>query len=190
MAAMSASDQGGKDTRGRRIRAITLLATLGLLLAACDAGGSSSASASPTPFASQATATIPGASGPTPTTVPGSVAQAGSIDICNPNQAPLIAASVPAEVPQYTNGQLRLAQPVGSGNLEIGYCTTDSVSVVGAFYVQALPGKGWQNIQTFHNLSTQNIIATRGSSETLTITASPDTLVSGDTNLLIIVKGL
>ena len=178
---------------GARLSVVGLFVALGVLLAACASGGSSSAAtATPTIPAGQATATLASATG-TPaflaTATSGSVAQSGSLDICHPATPTPVTASVPPEIPPYPNGQLSLAES-SDGNAEFGYCVSDSVSVVTAFYTGGLPGKGWQNIQTFANLSTENIIATRGATESLTITISPDTLQTGKTDLLVIVKGL
>jgi hypothetical protein len=190
---MARADRTWRGAHMARLRAAGLLLALGLALVACDAGGSSSsATATSTVPAGQATVTPTSASGTpasSPTTSPGSVAQSGSLDICHPATPTPVTASIPQEVPPYPNGRLLLAQANGS-DAEFGYCATDSVSVVTAFYTQGLPGKGWKNIQTFSNLSTVNIIATRGANESLTITISPDTLQAGNTDLLIIVKGL
>lgn len=71
---------------------------------------------------------------------------------------------------------------------EFGYCIHDTVSAVANYYARSLPGKGWSDVQTYINLATENITATRGN-ETLTITVSPDTLQSGNTDLLIILQG-
>ncbi len=179
--------------RGGRLRAAALLVALGVSLAACGSGASSSATtATPTLPGGQATATLSSAtSAPrsSPTATPGSVAQSGSLDICEPVTPTPVSISVLPEIPAYPNGRLLLAESK-DGNAEYGYCATDPVSTVAAFYTQALPGKDWQNIQTFTNLSTKNIIATRGANESVTITISPDTLRAGNTDLLIIVQGL
>ena len=45
------------------------------------------------------------------------------------------------------------------------------------------------DLKTFMNLGTENVTATRGASETVTITVSPDTLQQGNTDLLIILQG-
>ncbi|HEY7974130.1 MAG TPA: hypothetical protein VID72_02210 [Ktedonobacterales bacterium] len=191
--AIARRSSAGRGASVRWPRTVGLLVALSLLLAACDVGGASGANSTPTLPAGQATATLPGVSGtatPSPTPLSGGAAQAGATEICVPSAPLPISISVPAEIPPYPNGQLRLASAVGSNNADFGYCTPDSVSVVAAFYTQALPGKGWQNIQTFVNLGTENIIGTRGSGESVTITISPDSLQSSATDLLIIVKGL
>jgi hypothetical protein len=178
--------------RGGRLRAVGLIVALGLALAACGSGDTSSAP-TPTVPAGQATATlsvVTGTPGPSPTPLPGGAAQAGVQDICSPSSPLPVTTSVPAEIPAYANGKLQLATQIGSDSAEFGYCTRDTVSAVAAFYTQGLAGKGWQNIQTFDNLSTVNIIGTRGDSENVTITIAPDVKLPGNTDLLIIVKGL
>lgn len=176
-----------------RLSAAGLFLVLGLLLAACSSGGSSGANtATPTIPIGQATATLASATNApssSPTASPGSVAQSGSLDICKPVTPTPVSISVLPEIPPYPNGRLLLAESK-DGNAEYGFCASDPVSAVATFYTQALPGKGWQNIQTFTNLSTKNIIATRGANESVTITISPDTLQAGNTDLLIIVQGL
>lgn len=181
-----------RGARGGRLRAAGLIVALGLALAACGSGDTSSASVKPTVQVAveTATATVSGTPAPTPTPLPGGAAQAGVQDICSPSSPLPVTTSVPAELPPYPTGHLQLATKIGSDSAEFGYCTPDSVNAVAMFYTQGLPGKGWQGLQTFNNLSTVNIIGTRGSNESVTITIAPDVKMPGNTDLLIIVKGL
>ncbi|HEU0026659.1 MAG TPA: hypothetical protein VFQ25_06040 [Ktedonobacterales bacterium] len=181
-----------RGPRGGRLRAAGLIVALGLALVACSSGDTSSAATPTATTAGQATATlsVSGTPSPSPTPLPGGAAQAGVQDICSPSSPLPVTTSVPAEIPAYANGRLQLATQIGSDSAEFGYCTSDTVSAVATFYTQGLSGKGWQNIQTFDNLSTVNIIGTRGDSENVTITIAPDAKLAGNTDLLIIVKGL
>lgn len=177
-----------------RLRAVGLLLAFGFLLAACDSGGSTSANAAPTPTLplAQSTTTAPAGSGtgtasPSPTAA--GVAGSGSLDICQPVTPTPVQISVPSEIPVYQSGQIKLAEAnTATNTYEFGFCIPDTVSAVGTFYAQALPGKGWGALKTFTNLGTENITATRASSETVTITVSPDTLQQGNTDLLIILQ--
>ncbi len=184
--------RAGGASCGARLRAAGLLVALGVLLVACASSGPSSATAgTPTTPTGLVTGTPTNDSGsPTPTLSPGSVAQSGSLDICQPVTPTPVQIGVPAEIPVYQGGQLKLAEANSATNTaEFGFCISGTVSAVGTFYTQALPGKGWGAIKTYSNLGTENITATRGSSEMLTITISPDTLQSGNTDLLIILQG-
>src|SRR6185312_10865338 len=155
--------------RGRRQALVCLLAlSFAALLAACAPAAPSVTSAT-TPAvtstsAPPATPTFGGPPTPTATALPGGGNLAGATDICTSQIS--VATTLPAEIPAY-NGQLRLAQ-TNNGDAEFGYCTGDSVDTITSFYTAQLPGKGWQNIQTFTNNATRNIIATRGN-ENLTI---------------------
>src|SRR5579859_3451435 len=196
MARRMVAQSGGASSgaHGVRLRATGLFVALGLLLAACGSGGSSSAAtATSTIPAGQATATLASATttpATNPTATPASVAQSGSLDICQPVTPTPVQISVPAEIPVYQSGQIKLAEANTTTNTsEFGFCIPDSVSAVASFYTHALPGKGWDNLNTFINLGTENVTATRGSSETVTITISPDTLQQGNTDLLIILQG-
>lgn len=173
--------------------ALTLcLAALCLTLAAC-AGSSGAQMATPpaggpsadaTISAPAATTTPGGPATPTITPLPGSANLAGATDICT---SPIsVSTQLPAEIPAF-DGQLRLAQSSG-GNSEFGYCSSASVQSIAAFFNTQLPGKGWQNIQTFTNNASRNLIATRGA-ENLTITISPDVVQTGNADLLIILTG-
>jgi len=185
------------ESVARRRRAQTRMATLALsvclglslTLSACAA---SSSAQSGTPTTGVATATSAPAATPTPggpatptiTPLPGSANLAGATDICT--SAISVSTQPPAEIPAF-DGQLRLAQSSG-GASEFGYCSSSSVQSIAAYFTAQLPGKGWQNIQTFTNDTTRNIIATRGG-ESLTITVSPDVVQTGNADLLIIVVG-
>lgn len=168
-----------------RYLAFTCALTVGLSLslAACDSTTSVKTTAKATTTALVTTPTT-SAAGPTATPLPGSGNLVGATDICT--AAVSVSTQLPADIPPY-NAQLRLAQS-NNGNSEFGYCASASVDTIASFYAAQLPGKGWQNIQTFHNNATRNIIATRGS-ENLTITVSPDVLQQGNADLLIIVQG-
>lgn len=174
---------------GRRWLLVCLL-TVGLsaALSACATAASSASTATPAPATTSAPAATPTLGGPptpTITPLPGSNNLAGATDICT---SPIsVTTTLPAEIPPY-NGQLRLAE-TNNGAAEFGYCVGASVDTITAYYVAQLPGKGWQNIQTFTNDSTRNIIATRGS-ENLTITVSPDVVQVGNADLLIILTGM
>ncbi|HZC05813.1 MAG TPA: hypothetical protein VE338_09240 [Ktedonobacterales bacterium] len=182
---------GARVTERNRRRRQTFVGLLALgvcaLLAGCAAGSPSVAQTTPVAtvtIAPPATPTPGGPPTPTITPLPGSANLAGATDICT---SPItVSTSLPPEIPPY-NGQLRLAQTSG-GDAEFGYCSTDSVAAITSFYATQLPGKGWQNIQTFVNNATRNIIATRGG-ENLTITVSPDVVRTGSADLLIIVTG-
>jgi hypothetical protein len=174
--------------RERRWLAVSLLTLgLGATLAACGEAGASATQ--PTPIstgisAPSATPTAGGPPTPTLTPLPGAANLAGATDICT---APIsVATALLPEIPAY-DGQLRLAQ-ASNGNAEYGYCVSATVDAVTAFYAAQLPAKGWQNIQTFTNSASRNIIATRGS-EHLTITVSPDVVQTSNADLLIIVNG-
>ncbi len=176
---------------GRRGRALICLLALGfsVTLAGCDTGAHSAAQAKTPTLATPTLAPPPtptpgGAPTPTITPLPGSGNLAGATDICT--SAISVSTTLPPEVPAYS-GQLRLAETSGS-NAEFGYCTSDNVDTIANFYKAQLPGKGWQQIQTFTNNATRNIIATRGS-ENLTITISPDVVQTGSSDLLIILTG-
>jgi hypothetical protein len=177
-------------SHGRRAATgASLTLALALLLAACASGPTGGRSATPT-LPSEASATLAAGTSsgkPTPSPTPAGVAGSGSLDICQPVTPTPITISVPAEIPIYGSGQIKLAEADGPTS-EFGYCIHDTVSAVGNFYAKALPGKGWSNVQVYVNLATENITATRGS-ETLTITVSPDTLQPGNTDLLIILQG-
>jgi hypothetical protein len=181
-----------RDTMNRGVVAGTL--ALALLLGACASGGSSSANTptvTPPPSQAQATSTATTGSGsnaPTPSPTSG-LAGSGSLDICQPVTPTPVQINVPAEIPIYQSGQLKLAEANSPTNTsEFGFCIPDTVSAIGSFYTQALPGKGWSSVKTFENLGTENITATRGS-ESVTITVSPDTLQQGNSDLLIILQG-
>ncbi len=184
---------GGGLRAGRSLALGSLLA-LGLMMAACGSGGSSSAATTTTPTLpiSQSTGTVlttPGSGAPLPSPTSAGVAGSGSLDICQPVTPTPVQISVPTEIPIYQSGQIKLAEAnPATSTSEFGFCIPDTVSAVASFYTQALPGKGWANLKTFVNLGTENITATRGPSETVTITVSPDTLQSGDTDLLIIMQ--
>ncbi len=173
-------------TRGRRWAALILLALgLGATLAAC--GEAATSATRPMPTSTSAPAATPTTGGPpmpTFTPLPGAANLAGATDICT---SPIsVSAALLPEIPAY-DGQLRLAQ-ASNGNVEYGYCASASVDAITSFFTAQLPGKGWQDIQTFTNNTSRNIIATRGG-ERLTITVSPDVVQTGDTDLLIIVNG-
>ena len=174
--------------RERRWLAITLLTLgLGATLAACGESATSATQPTPTVTGVSAPAASPTAGGPptpTITPLPGSANLSGATDICT---SPIsVSTTLLPEIPPY-NGQLRLAE-TSNGNAEYGYCASASVDTITSFYVAQLPGKGWQNIQTFTNSASRNIIATRGS-EHLTITVSPDVVQTSNADLLIIVNG-
>ncbi|HEX9035871.1 MAG TPA: hypothetical protein VF808_02675 [Ktedonobacterales bacterium] len=165
-----------------------------ILAAALGLGGctSGSASATSTPTATlpsaQATATTPGGSSTTSATpTSAGIAGSGSLDICQPVTPTPIQISVPPEIPVYSGSQIKLAEANNSGVSEFGFCIAGSVNSVAAYYQQALPSKGWTNLQTYTNLGTVNITAGRAS-EAVTITISPDTLQRGNTDLLIILQ--
>lgn len=182
---MRARDRRQPQGRHRLVGALLALG-IGATVAACAGGGSGGAQAGAAPTATVAPANTPTPGGPptpTSTPLPGAANLSGETDICT---APIsVTTTLLPEIPAY-NGQLRLAQS-NNGNYEYGYCVSASVDTVAAFYIAQLPGKGWQNVQKFTNGSARNIIATRGG-ERLTITASPDTLQSGDVDLLVIVN--
>lgn len=177
------------ERKARRRQASIALVSLGLcaLFTGCASSATGSVSATPSATATSApvaTVTPGGPPTPTVTPLPGSANLAGATDICTTPVS--VSTTLPPEIPPY-NGQLRLAQASG-GAAEFGYCTADSVAAITAYYVSQLPGKGWQNIQTFDNNATRNIIATRGS-ENLTVTVSPDVVQTGSADLLIIETG-
>ena len=179
-----------RSARAQRRGAACALLALGLLLAACASGGPTGASSATPTLPAEPTATLASGTGsgtPTPSPTPAGVAGSGSLDICQPVTPTPIQISVPAEIPVYPSGQIKLAEADGTTS-EFGYCIPDTVSAVATFYVKALPGKGWSAVKTYVNLATENITATRGN-ETLTITISPDTLQRGNTDLLIILQG-
>jgi hypothetical protein len=184
---MRAHAWGAAGRRGWAL--LCLLALVGCVtLVGCDTG-STNAKHSATPAATATDAPPPtptqgGPPTPTITPLPGAGNLAGATDICT---SPIsVSTALPSEIPPY-NGQLRLAETSGS-NAEFGYCTSDNVDTVASFYKAQLPGKGWQNIQTFTNNATRNLIATRGA-ENLTITVSPDVVETGSSDLLIILTG-
>lgn len=179
-----------RPSRGRRGRALLCALALGacVTLVGCDTGSTNAArSATPAATATDAPPPTPTQGGPptpTITPLPGAGNLAGATDICT---SPIsVSTTLPPEIPPYT-GQLRLAETSGS-NAEFGYCTSDNVDTVANFYKAQLPGKGWQDIQTFTNNATRNLIATRGG-ENLTITVSPDVVETGSSDLLIILTG-
>ncbi len=180
----------GKPQLRERRGAMMGLIIVGLCatLTACAAGSTSASTATPiatVTLAPPATLTPGGPPTPTITPLPGSANLAGATDICT---SPIsVSTTLPPEIPPY-NGQLRLAE-TNKGDAEFGYCASDSVDAITSFYTAQLPGKGWQNIQTFTNNATRNLIATRGS-ERLTITVSPDVVQTGNADLLIIVNGV
>lgn len=177
----------------RGVASLALGLALGIGLAACapTGGASPSATSGQTVGQGALTPTAPGvastsgASSATVTPLPGAANLAGATDICT--SAVAVSAQLPADVPPY-HGDLRLGQ-TNNGDGVFGYCVTDSVAVVAAFYNAQLPGKGWSGIQTFTNDATRNLIATHGS-QSLTITVSPDVVQTGHSDLLIIVKGM
>ena len=174
---------------GWRRGAAGALLALALLLAGCASGGTTSQTAGTPTLPSEPTATLASPAGAgTPSPTPAGVAGSGSLDICQPVTPTPIQIGVPSEIPVYPGGQIKLAEANGPTS-EFGYCITGSVSAVGTFYAQALPGKGWSDIKTFINLATENIIAThQNPNESLTITVSPDTLQQGNVDLLIILQ--
>ncbi|HET9110754.1 MAG TPA: hypothetical protein VFN78_08015 [Ktedonobacterales bacterium] len=177
-----------KRTARRRQASVALFA-LGICALLVGCAPSSTVSTQTTPNATAtsappATLTPGGPATPTVTPLPGSANLAGATDICTTPVS--VSTTLPPEIPPYT-GQLRLAQTSG-GAAEFGYCSSDNVATITSFYVAQLPGKGWQNIQTFENNATRNIIATRGS-ENLTVTVSPDVVQTGSADLLIIETG-
>lgn len=174
--------------RGRWLALLLLALGLGATMAACGETGASATQPTPTSTnasAPAATSTAGGQPTPTFTPLPGAANLAGATDICT---SPIsVSTALLPEIPAY-DGQLRLAQ-VSNGNAEYGYCASASVDAIASFYVAQLPGKGWQNIQTFTNSASRNIIATRGDAEHLTITVSPDVVQTSNADLLIIVNG-
>jgi hypothetical protein len=175
--------------RGLRSSAAGALLALTLLLAGCASGGTGSAKTATPTMPAEPTATLANPTGAgTPTPTAAGVAGSGSLDICQPVTPTPIQISVPPEIPVYQGAQIKLAEANGPTS-EFGYCITGSVSAVASFYTQALPGKGWGNIENFVNLNTENIIASRQSpDQSLTITVSPDTLQPGNVDLLIILQ--
>lgn len=181
------------EARARGAATVKRMFTLGALalglcagLAACDSAATTAPPAAlATSTASMATTPTPGGPPtPTGTPLPGAANLSGATDICT---SPVnVSTTLPAEIPPYS-GQLRLAQ-TSNGASVFGYCASASVDAIASFYTTNLPGKGWQNLQTFSNNATRNIIATRGG-ENLTITVSPDVVQHGNTDLLIIVNG-
>ena len=113
---------------------------------AAPAAHLSAATATATVPAGQATATLASATdtpASNPTATPASVAQSGSLDICQPVTPTPVQISVPAEIPVYQSGQIKLAEANTVTNTsEFGFCIPDTVSAVASFYAQALPG-GW-----------------------------------------------
>lgn len=174
--------------RRRHWLAISLLILgMGATLAACGEAATSAQQPAATATSAQQPATATTVSGspmPTMTPLPGSANLAGATDICTSPVS--VSTALLPEIPAYT-GQLRLAE-ASNGNAVYGYCANASVDAITAFYTAQLPGKGWQNIQTFTNNTSRNIIATRGS-EHLTITVSPDVVQTNNADLLIIVNG-
>jgi len=161
--------------------------TLGVsaALVACDEAATTAQQPLPTSTsAPAATPTVGGPPTPTITPLPGAANLAGATDICTSPVS--VSTTLLPEIPAYS-GQLRLAE-ASNGNAEYGYCASASVDAITSFYTSQLPGKGWQDIQTFTNGSARNIIASRGS-ERLTITVSPDVVQTSNADLLIIVNG-
>ncbi len=176
-----------RKTRRRQVSATLVALGACALLVGCASGSTGSARGTPSATATSAPPATPTPGGPptpTVTPLPGSANLAGATDICT--TAISVSTTLPPEIPPYS-GQLRLAQSSG-GAAEFGYCSTDSVATIAAYYSAQLPAKGWQNIQTFVNGGTRNIIATRGG-ENLTVTVSPDVVQTGSADLLIIETG-
>lgn len=169
---------------------LALVAASALLLAAC-AGGSGSAGGAPTATGSggstTANGTPPGGAGATPTTnavtTPG--AQAGALDVCS--QTPDVKAQLPATIPAYPGAQLRFGRS-SSGNGFFGLCSSGSVSAISQFYVAQLGNKGWQQVQSTANGSSEQVSGKTGSG-TVIITIQPDPQIRGQTEIIILAGG-
>lgn len=163
-----------------------------LLLAACS--GDSSARAASTPTTAPAGATPTGALGtpdvqrtPSFTPVSGGAGVAGpSGDVCQ--QPAHVAAALPASIPPYPGGDMRLAEQA-QGIAFFGLCTADSPPAVAQFYAAQLPAKGWGQLQASAIDSTQILTAARGNAH-VDVTIQPDPLVAGKTQIVIQATGL
>lgn len=163
------------------------------LLAACSAG--TPAGASTTPSVPQGSATTgagqrsPGAQG-TPilviTPVDGGAIAGPSGDVCH--QQPHVAAALPASIPMYPNGELRLADQ-SQGVALFGLCSADSPTAVAQFYAAQLQVKGWDQIQTNAIDSTQIVTAAQGSAHVV-VTIQPDPLAAGKAQIVIQATGM
>lgn len=166
-----------------------------LLLAACT-GDSSARTSAGTPAAARGSATPGGGQGTpgaqrTPvigvTPVDGGVGVAGpSGDVCQ--QPAHVAAALPASIPAYPNGDLRLAEQA-QGVAFFGVCAADGPATVAQFYAAQLPAKGWGQLQSSAIDSTQILTAAQGDAHVV-VTIQPDPLVAGKTQIVIQATGV
>lgn len=185
----------GRPGRGRWAAGATAAAfCVALLLAACS--GDSSARTAATP-ATAAVGATPGGAGGTPgaqrtpslgiTPVSGGAGVAGpSGDVCQ--QPAHVAAALPASIPPYPGGDVRLAEQA-QGIAFFGLCTADSPPAVAQFYAAQLPAKGWGQLQASAIDSTQILTAAQGNAHVV-VTIQPDPLVAGKTQIVIQATGV
>ena len=166
---------------------VALALGLALTLAACAGEPSQTAQQSPTAtgapgvLATTSSATATTSTTATATPISGKGAQFGAQDICS--QPTRVSAQPPATIPAYPGAELHASQADGPNGF-YGYCTSASVDAIAQFYVQQLPGKGWQSVKTNTIANVQQVTATLDSTH-LTVTVEPDSINAGEADILI-----
>jgi hypothetical protein len=198
MGAQAAVRRGWVGRHAVRLAGIAIGVCLCLGLAACmssPSSGQSTPTATATTGASVASSPTATQSGPSPTPLGNGTPSAaqGAADVCMATPGPGTNASLPTNIPAYPNSQLHYGQ-LGGGNGVFGLCTRDNVDVVANFYVAQLPHDGWQQVTNTTIATSRQLTACMNCSassgqENLTVTASPDGSIAGETQILIILSG-
>lgn len=179
----------GMDTA--TITTVATIAVCGLcILGGCATSGSASAVTSgrsaSTPPPLTGTVNPGGPNLPLPTAAPQVAAtatagtartQAGATDVCA--EPVSITAQPPEFLPAYPGAHLHLTE-TNAGDGFYGYCASDAPDAVAQWYIQQLPGKGWQQITPTTISDVHQVTALQGSTR-LVLTVAPDALTAGQT---------
>lgn len=183
--------RGGPGRAYQLARALALALVAMGILAGCAGGTAGSARTAPpahvaaTVHAEQTASLAAPLATPTPGAVTTPGAQQGTAEYCAGSAS--VVAQLPASLPAYPGGQLRLGQNAG-GNGIYGLCTSDAVTSVAQFYASQLPAKGWQQVSVVTNAGVEQLQAVRGNARVV-ITVEPDAQLSGTTDVIIVTSG-